>query len=275
MLLYRIVGFTKPDPFSGPSFRWGESPSGSFRRATRTEQHFGSSEFNAERTIKLIGVYQRKIGKYFCIDLFCIDKFFHNLGNLLLQKVDLEQLSKQWTQLNNDWKEKEQESLSGHPDTSHAKVTQLWTEVLAFRRQLIDLKMTTQRDLITMGSDMSNTGKRLTSACLDVYTKADCININGRETRIGTKEELWTQLQRCRVEKKVLEKKVNTLEREVITFKSKTHSLERSVHDEQLLNSSLKEENDNLSRKVCHTKESSVQSTRMQSSTNLWIWSRA
>ena len=191
------------------------------------------------------------------------------MGNLLLQKVDLEQLSKQWTQLNNDWKEKEQESLSGHPDTSHAKVTQLWTEVLAFRRQLIDLKMTTQRDLITMGSDMSNTGKRLTSACLDVYTKADCININGRETRIGTKEELWTQLQRCRVEKKVLEKKVNTLEREVITFKSKTHSLERSVHDEQLLNSSLKEENDNLSRKVCHTKESSVQSTRMQSSTNL------
>ena len=168
----------------------------------------------------------------------------------LLQKVDLEQLSKQWTQLNNDWKEKEQESLSGHPDTSHAKVTQLWTEVLAFRRQLIDLKMTTQRDLITMGSDMSNTGKRLTSACLDVYTKADCININGRETRIGTKEELWTQLQRCRVEKKVLEKKVNTLEREVITFKSKTHSLERSVHDEQILNSSLKEENDHLSRKV-------------------------
>ena len=42
-------------------------------------------------------------------------------------------------------------------------------------------------------------------ACLDVYTRSDSIEINGKETRIGTKEELWTQLQRCRVEKKVLE----------------------------------------------------------------------
>ena len=65
LLLYRIVGFTKPDPFSGPSFRRGESPSGSFRGATRTEPYFGSSEFNAERPIKLIGIYKRKIGKYF------------------------------------------------------------------------------------------------------------------------------------------------------------------------------------------------------------------
>ena len=42
-------------------------------------------------------------------------------------------------------------------------------------------------------------------ACLDVYTRSDTIEINGKATRIGTKEELWTQLQRCRVEKKVLE----------------------------------------------------------------------
>ena len=42
-------------------------------------------------------------------------------------------------------------------------------------------------------------------ACLDVYTRSDTIEINGKATRIGTKEEVWTQLQRCRVEKKVLE----------------------------------------------------------------------
>ena len=51
-------------------------------------------------------------------------------------RLDLDQLSQQWGHLKQEWhndKQKKQE-LSGTPDTSHAKVTQLWTDVLDFRR---------------------------------------------------------------------------------------------------------------------------------------------
>lgn len=50
-------------------------------------------------------------------------------------RLDLDQLSTQWGHLNQEWTDKQKELSSGTtPDTSHAKVTQLWTDVLDFRR---------------------------------------------------------------------------------------------------------------------------------------------
>ena len=85
----------------------------------------------------------------------------------------------------------------------------------------------------------------------------------------GTKEELWTQLQRCRVEKKVFEQKVNTLEREIISFKSKTQSLERTVHEEKLLNTSLKQENENLNKKTKEQEDEISELHELSSHTNV------
>lgn len=161
--------------------------------------------------------------------------------------LDLQKLSAHWERLNSELK-----PSSG--ENNNRNIALVWNEVLSFRRQMLDLKMATQRDLISMKSDISQAGKRMTSACLDVHANSDYIRINGRETRIGTQQELWTQLQRCRVEKKVLEQKVTSLEEKIISFKSKNHSLEQSMLEEKRAKHGLLEENEQLVKKVAkHT----------------------
>ena len=40
-------------------------------------------------------------------------------------RIDLDVLSKQWGNLNEEWNEKQKQELDGHPDTSHAKVSKI------------------------------------------------------------------------------------------------------------------------------------------------------
>ena len=44
-----------------------------------------------------------------------------------------------------------------------------FNEKINFVRQLIDLKMSTQRDLMTMSSDLNQSGKKMTSGKAIVY----------------------------------------------------------------------------------------------------------
>lgn len=157
--------------------------------------------------------------------------------------LDLQKLSAHWERLNSELKEKPE-------DSSPRSIALVWNEVLAFRRQMLDLKMATQRDLVSMKGEITNAGRRMTSACLDIHANSDYIRVNGRETRIGSQQELWTQLQRCRVEKKVLEQKVTSLEEKIISFKSKNHSLEQSMIEEKRMKHGLLEENETLLKKV-------------------------
>jgi chromosome segregation ATPase len=145
--------------------------------------------------------------------------------------------------------------IDGESSASLDKVAKLWSEVLSFRRQFTDLKMSTQRDLVSLRSDMSQTGKKVTSACLDVYSTANYVQVNGSDVHVGTQQELWTQLQRCRVDKKVLEHKITILEEDSNSFKSKTQALERSIKDERCTNESISKENDKLRNQVVENQE--------------------
>ena len=48
------------------------------------------------------------------------------------------------------------------------------TKKIHFVRQLIDLKMSTQRDLMTMSSDLNQSGKKMTSGKAIVYIDFLC-----------------------------------------------------------------------------------------------------
>ena len=49
-----------------------------------------------------------------------------------------------------------------------------FNEKIHFVRQLIDLKMSTQRDLMTMSSDLNQSGKKMTSGKAIVYIDFLC-----------------------------------------------------------------------------------------------------
>ncbi len=105
--------------------------------------------------------------------------------------------------------------------TSHENVAAIWSEVLKFRRQMSQLKMSTERDLTAMKGDLSSTGRKMTSACLDVWTSH------------SQDDDLGLQMQRLKLERKTLEQKVEQLQREVAAVKNQNASLERSVTEEK------------------------------------------
>ena len=52
----------------------------------------------------------------------------------------------------------------------HNLIYELWRDIVSFRKQFTELKGTTERDLTRVRTDLAQTGRSLTSACLGFLT---------------------------------------------------------------------------------------------------------
>ena len=57
---------------------------------------------------------------------------------------------------------------------------ELWRDIVSFRKQFIELKGTTERDLTRVRNDLAQTGRSLTSACFGFLTAAKTAETQGQ-----------------------------------------------------------------------------------------------
>ena len=57
---------------------------------------------------------------------------------------------------------------------------ELWRDIVSFRKQFTELKGTTERDLMRVKNDLSQTGRSLTSACFGFLTNAKTAETQGQ-----------------------------------------------------------------------------------------------
>ena len=118
--------------------------------------------------------------------------------------------------------------------------------------------------------ELAQSGHALTNACLNVYSKSGYVEIQGKETRVGTQQELHSQvrknafffslheilkslllkLQRCKMEKDLLEKKADSLEEKNKKLSRELDEVRRGLAETQGENKVLKEDKEQLNKTV-------------------------
>lgn len=137
-------------------------------------------------------------------------------------KTDLQRLNQQWEQFNKDYSANTSELKDiSQCNSSQEKVAGLWREILDFRRQMTHIKMSTERDLMSMKSELTSTGRKVASACVDVWANS------------SNQEDHLIKLEKHKLERKSLEQKLENLHREVASFKAKNFSLEEALKEEK------------------------------------------
>ena len=161
---------------------------------------------------------------------------------------DIQRLTDQWDQFNRELKYKESLVVEGDESkTTHEKVGFLWKEILDFRRQMIHMKMSTERDLVTMKSEMTSTGRKVTSACVDVWSNTG-----------NAQDSVSVQLEKCKLDRKSLENKLETLKNEVLAYQKKNHALEESLRHEKQNVEDISEKYDKVAQKATIQEEELV-----------------
>ena len=98
--------------------------------------------------------------------------------------------------------------------------------------------MSTERDLMVFRDELNNTGRKLTTACVDVWSHTG-----------SQKESISVQLETVKLERKTLEKKVESLTKEATSLKSKYYLMEESLKQERENTSNITEKYDKILRK--------------------------
>ena len=99
--------------------------------------------------------------------------------------------------------------------------------------------MSTERDLMVVRDELNNTGRKLTTACVDVW------NHTGSQ-----QESLTIQLEKVKLERKTLEKKVESVAKEAASFKTKYFLMEESLKKERENVTAMTEKYENLAKKA-------------------------
>ncbi|XP_026278331.2 rootletin isoform X2 [Frankliniella occidentalis] len=141
---------------------------------------------------------------------------------------DLQKLSNDWEALREEmllkeeeWKEEEQ-AFNEYYTTEHARLLNLWRDVVAVKRLFADMQASTQRDLQGLRSDMTLTTREMASACSALAGGARREASEDRQQSERELNELRTQLQALRAsheaavaEVKHKDERVQSLTREV------------------------------------------------------------
>lgn len=88
---------------------------------------------------------------------------------------DLQKLSNDWEELReemiikeDEWKDEEQ-AFNDYYTTEHNRLLAIWRDVVSVKRLFTEVQSGTERDLEKLRSQISNTGRDLTSACNSVH----------------------------------------------------------------------------------------------------------
>ena len=108
--------------------------------------------------------------------------------------------------------------------------------------------------MTTLKSDLAQSSRNLTTACLNVYTKSGFVEVDGKPVHVGTSQDLFGQLERSKLEKTLLEKKFEDLEKRSKEIKKNFEDAKESLHKVNDENSDLKSENEKLKKNVSKLK---------------------
>ncbi|CAF4135726.1 unnamed protein product, partial [Rotaria sp. Silwood2] len=93
--------------------------------------------------------------------------------------TELQKLREDFTQKAHDWKQEER-VFNQFCNKEHNHMYELWRDIVTFRKQFIELKGTTERDLMRVRNDLAQTGRSLTSACFGFLTVAKTAETQGQ-----------------------------------------------------------------------------------------------
>ena len=87
--------------------------------------------------------------------------------------------------------------------------------VASVRREYQEMRHQTVKEINKMKVEMAEKARQLSTACLEVYTDSQYIrDSQGNKVLVGDIKECWEKLERVKLEKKVEEERVDTLEKE-------------------------------------------------------------
>ncbi|CAF4826729.1 unnamed protein product [Rotaria sp. Silwood1] len=92
---------------------------------------------------------------------------------------ELQKLREDFTQKTRDWKQEER-VFNQFYNKEQNLMYELWRDIVSFRKQFIELKGTTERDLTRVRNDLAQTGRSLTSACFGFLTVAKTAETQGQ-----------------------------------------------------------------------------------------------
>ncbi|CAF1515640.1 unnamed protein product [Rotaria sordida] len=95
--------------------------------------------------------------------------------------VELQKLRENFTQQTHDWKQEER-VFNQFYNKEHNFMYELWRDIVSFRKQFIELKGSTERDLTRVRNDLAQTERSLTSACFGFLTVAKTAETQGQAT---------------------------------------------------------------------------------------------
>ena len=157
---------------------------------------------------------------------------------------DLKQINEQWKSFNQDLKSKQEQSVIESGLEQPAEAAKVWSDVLQLRRQWMDLKMNTQQDLLKVQNDISNATRQISQACVDMTSTGQASSVSPGQN------EVWTQLQKCRHDRHLLEQKVLSLEHEIVRCKGSSQLMEQSLRDERIEMEKMTEKNEKLTSEL-------------------------
>ena len=158
------------------------------------------------------------------------NELFESRKNNDKYQGDLKQIGEQWKAFNEELKLQqvdENKACKQDGEVGHPQVTKVWSDVLHLRRQWMDLKMSTQQDLVKTRNDMANATRQISQACVELTST------HHGQSGLQTSDELWNQLQKCRSDRQGLEHKVLGLERDLVHCKGTNQLLEQSLSNEK------------------------------------------
>ncbi|CAM4772379.1 unnamed protein product [Rotaria magnacalcarata] len=101
------------------------------------------------------------------------------MGDVRRLNNEFQQVREEFVSKTRDWKE-ETRIFNRYYNNEHNLIYDLWRDIASFRKQFSELKGTTERDLNRVKTDLSQTGRSLTSACFGFLTAVKTAETQGQ-----------------------------------------------------------------------------------------------
>ncbi|XP_059085482.1 rootletin-like isoform X2 [Tigriopus californicus] len=137
--------------------------------------------------------------------------------------------------------------------------------ISTFKNQFHDIKMNTEQELAQLKNELSKSSRNLTTACLNVYTKSGYLDVNGQSIHVGTTQDLYSQLEKVKLEKGLMERKNNNLEGQYKTVQKSMKDLQNTVNTLESERSQLSQQIEELKSKTENFSETSYKAKTLES----------
>ncbi|XP_073992313.1 ciliary rootlet coiled-coil, rootletin isoform X3 [Rhodnius prolixus] len=168
---------------------------------------------------------------------------------------DLQKLTSDWEVMReemiikeDEWKEEEQ-CFNDYYSNEHARLLSLWRDVVAMKRQFTEMQSATQRDLIKMKADFSNTTRDLMDSCTGIHVRQSRYHLAEEESKQQNVEEI-TQLkealsqlraerEQIALDAKIKEEKIQSLNKDCRSLEERCTAAESTIGDVTKLQAEL------------------------------------